>query len=95
MCFPGAAQNAPAIYQYAHGRRGTSPTDGNCPATEIVIFRSEIIMYNLTDAKDKSRSSISYTTADYKPELQISLAFGKYDDNQDGITVSESNREEV
>ena len=52
-------------------------------------------MYNLTDAKDKSRSSISYTTADYKPELQISLAFGKYDDNQDGITVSESNREEV
>ena len=42
-------------------------------------------MHNLTDAKDKSRSSISYTTADYKPELQISLAFGKYDDNQDGI----------
>ena len=40
---------------------------------------------NLTDAKDKSRSSISYTAADYKPELQISLAFGKYDDNQDGI----------
>ncbi|MGN0347811.1 MAG: HAD family hydrolase [Lachnospiraceae bacterium] len=40
---------------------------------------------NLTEAKDKSCSSTSYTIVDYIPELQISLGFGKYDDNQDGI----------
>lgn len=40
---------------------------------------------NQTGGKDTSCSCTSYTSVDYMPEPDITLAFGKYDANQEGI----------